>query len=132
MLFLLLTSLWDWKTREVPLWLMFGGTAAILSYGAWQGRLSLPDMLGGMLVGVFLLAAGSISKGQVGAGDGIVFVITGMSLGFQENFLLLAGSFFLSSLFCLGLLAIKKVGGKERIPFLPFTFAAYLAQVLLC
>lgn len=92
---------------------------------------SLLSIAGGILTGLFLLAASKITRGQIGSGDGIVFLITGISLGMERNFLLLLGSLFIAFLYSLILLLIKKTRWKDAIPFLPFVFAAYVLELVM-
>lgn len=67
---------------------------------------------------------------MLGAGDGLVLVITGILLGFGSNMELLLAGLFLASLY--GIVRCLKEGvhsGKE-IPFIPFLFLGYLVQVV--
>ena len=56
-------------------------------------------MLTGMLSGAAVLAAAYLTKGKIGIGDGMVFMLTGLYLGLKENLLLMLISFSAAGLF---------------------------------
>ncbi len=87
--------------------------------------------LAGVLIGAFLYGVSRISRGSIGEGDAIVYLVTGAALGFYRNLELLMLSLTLAAMTSLILLAVKKVGKKYRIPFIPFTAAAYGVITLL-
>lgn len=130
-LFLFLCGVLDWKDRQIPLWLCGLGSVVIILSEIVTKEFALDKILGGGLIGLFLLAAGKLTKGQIGSGDGIVFFIIGMALGGRKSFLLLIESLWIAFLFCLIALFIGKIKMKERIPFLPFVFVAYLLELVI-
>lgn len=75
-------------------------------------------------VGLVFLAAGRLTSGEIGEGDGWFFIITGLFLEPWENIMLAVSGLFLCFLFCLVLFAAsfhnRKSVGKMRLPFLPF------------
>lgn len=79
----------------------------------------------GILIGVVLIGISILTKGEIGIGDGILFVISGLLFGIYENGVLL----FLSLLFTAmasGILVLsRRVGRKYTLPFAPFVFAGY-------
>ena len=131
LIFLFLCSLWDYKIRKIPLWLCHVGAFFIVVYEVVAKEVSLKRMIGGILVGLFLLGLTKITRGQVGLGDGIVFIVIGIGIGLKESFLLLLESLCLLFLFCFIGLIGKKIKIKQRIPFLPFVFIAYFFKLLL-
>lgn len=84
----------------------------------------------GMLVGVLLLLFGWISGESVGFGDGWLFVVTGIFLGFVQNAVLFLGSMILAGIFAIGCLALKKKGRNDRMALAPFVLTAYVVFVL--
>lgn len=86
---------------------------------------SLLSIISGIGVGIFILICGYISRENIGYGDGLILVVTGILLGGYENLELLLISLFLSSIIGLFLLVIGK-NKKEGIPFIPFMFLAFL------
>lgn len=84
--------------------------------------------------GIFLMAVSKCSRGAVGAGDGLFFIVSGLYLGFWKNVaLLLYGLLFCSAwgcgMFLWGIFAGKKVGDME-LPFLAFLVPASLFLVV--
>lgn len=131
LVFLFLCSVWDCKVRKIPLWLCHTSAFFIIICELLAKEIAFSKMLGGILVGLFLLGLTKITRGQIGLGDGIVFIVIGLGIGLKESFLLLLESLFLLFLFCLIGLIVKKIKIKQRIPFLPFVFSAYFLKLLL-
>lgn len=145
LLFLMSAAIFDWKTREIPVWIyILGGTEAVLwrinsmtafsegwkiekwiiiLHGNTDG-LSFLEIAGGAFIGVILLMLSKMTEGAVGPGDGMLFFITGIYLGFWKNVMLLWGSLLLCSCWGIGLLAVRQIkwtaGKRTEIPFLPF------------
>ncbi len=131
LIFLFLCSVSDWKSRKISLYLCILGAFAIIVCELFTKQISLEKMIGGILVGLFLLSLTKITRGQIGLGDGMVFLVIGVGLGLRESFLLLIESLCLLFLFCVIGLIVKKIKIKQRIPFLPFVFVAYLLKLVL-
>lgn len=128
--FLLLAAAQDLKRKQVDIWvyLLFGGAA--LTAGIGRQLTGTADSvwlehLGGAGLGLGLLVASAVSRGGIGMGDGCFFVVSGLFLGFWENFMILCYGVLLCGMFCLGYLiwcrfhVISDVR-KRVIPFLPF------------
>ena len=96
-----------------------------------QGEiLLLGQALLGMLIGGGILCFAWLSRESVGFGDGWLFVVTGIFLGFLQNFILLFGSVFLAGMFAIACLVLKKKGRDDRIALAPFVLTAYVVFVL--
>ena len=84
MTFLLAASWQDLRNKSVSIWLYLG-------YGAAAGVMRLIGggpvftILSGTLVGVVLLAAGRLTSGAIGSGDGMFFIVSGLYLSLNEN-----------------------------------------------
>lgn len=91
----------------------------------------------GCLPGIALLGLGRLSRGGIGVGDGLFFLMSGLMLRLEENLLVLCAGILLSGLFSLAVLVRRQLkgerisggrGGEEgeggsspvTIPFLPF------------
>ena len=85
----------------------------------------------GVAVGVFLYLMSKATRGAVGEGDALVYLMTGVTLGFFGNIELLTLSLFFSAFVSVFLLVFRKVGKKKRIPFVPFTAIAYGVVMVL-
>ncbi len=90
-----------------------------------QGEVSWVVAFSGIFVGVALLLLTKVTRGAVGAGDGVVFVITGLLFGIWENVVLLCMSLFLLGIVGGILLMIHRVHRKTLIPFVPFVLLVY-------
>jgi leader peptidase (prepilin peptidase) / N-methyltransferase len=87
------------------------------------------DMMLGCLPGIMLLAVSRMT-GQIGAGDGIYFVIVGASLGLKRAVIFMMLTLFLNAIISAGILLKSGIAGygrqnkradvlKRKLPFLP-------------
>ena len=126
---LLITAYTDWKERKVYLnVLAVGGLAGMMCCFFWQNP-DLTERLGGIMIGLAVLGAAWVGKGCIGSGDGLVFVVSGVFLGFWENIRLLLFSLLLAGGAAIFLICIKKSERNQRMPFVPFLLAAYLLMI---
>lgn len=79
----------------------------------------------GIIIGIFIYIVSLVSRGQVGTGDGFVYLVSGVALGFGRNLELLTISLLLASVVASYLIVVKKAGRKTCMPFIPFTAVAY-------
>jgi leader peptidase (prepilin peptidase)/N-methyltransferase len=126
--YLLFTAIYDWKKKEIHL-RVSAVTAAVLTVcELWRisrGELAWVTLFAGMFVGVLLIGISLATRGQIGIGDGIVLVITGMVLNVYENSMLLLCSLVLTAVSGMFLLVAKHVGRKYTLPFVPYIFLSY-------
>ena len=135
--FALLAAAWeDLKSREVSIFLCLvmavigtvAGSLTFLTEEIGGATFFSPDKImykiAALTPGAVLLVLSRVSRGAVGEGDGWFFLATGLCLGCERTFLLLAGGILLCGLFSLPVLAMGYVYGKSRrkmeVPFLPF------------
>lgn len=124
-------SLEDMKQKKITVtFTLFSGIFGIFLHLVFQSR-SIYEMLLGMLSGVFVLCLGHLTKGAVGTGDGIVFMLTGLYLGFMKNLMLMFLSFLLAGIFGLLLLLSGRCKKTKRIPFIPFLFLGYVCMMIV-
>ena len=123
-LMLLVGSIEDLKDRRInPYWLLLHAAFAV---GA---RLVLGEILpglAGVTIGLMLIGAAFVSHQKVGYGDGLVFVVCGLYLGFWENFSLLFLSLVLCALGGLVLMVFGKIRKGQALPFIPFVMGAFV------
>lgn len=86
-------------------------------------------MVGGMMMGVCIVSLRFLGIQMLGAGDGIVLLITGIILGFGNNMELLMIGLLLASLYGIGRSLKDGLRSKKEIPFIPFLFIGYLIQL---
>ena len=77
-----------------------------------------------------MMMLSAATRGNVGMGDGILLVVTGVYLGGSENLALFMMGLLLSALWSLGLLLLKKKGRKEEIAFVPFLLLSYFIMLI--
>ena len=106
-----------------------GGMAAVLLHLFAQEE-SVFYLMTGMSVGIVLLLYSLVTHESIGYGDGCLFVMTGLFLGFWENLVLLLLASVLAGIGAAVLLFFRKKKKKERIPFVPFVFTAYVLLLL--
>lgn len=120
----------DYQTKMIKqkqLWIL-GAAGVIVTI--LRGELSAAQAVSGMVIGAAVLAAAWLSKEKIGFGDGWLFVVTGIFLGFLENLRLLYGSMMLAGIFSAICLLGKRKEKKERVAFAPFVLMAYVGCCL--
>lgn len=124
--FLIPCTITDLKSKTIPIWwtVVFGISAMI--YQIFWKKQKLETILFSMIIGVTLLVAAKISNQRIGYGDGIIFLILGLWIGFWDGISLLFFSLILSSIISVYLIIVRRKGRDYRIPFIPFVTAAYI------
>lgn len=127
-IYLGIMTVYDIRYREIQLGI--SGVAALVLMVqrlrlVFQGEMPWYFAFGGVLVGFFLIALSICTRGQIGIGDGIVFIISGIPLGIFENGLLLLAALCVAAVAGVFLVACKRMGRKEVFPFVPCVCAAY-------
>ena len=123
LIFLSICTIFDIRKKEIPLILEGAGMAAAVGYTIWRiGNESIfaAQILLSLLPGLFFLLVSWCTKEKVGYGDGILLLITGLMVGFNQCLTGLCISLFLSAFFGVLLLFLHKAEKNSRIPFVPF------------
>ena len=132
----------DGRKREINLhwlilWSILGGFYLIVGLwgiGVLELETELLKRISGISVGILLLAVALISRGQIGIGDGLVFLVCGLFLDFWESSILLMGGLFLLMGRCLiEFFRENRERNKWRnkeLPLIPYVFAAYIGGIL--
>lgn len=121
----------DYKSKKIPLWpivtvLCVGILNLFLQYGRdWK------SILGGAGMGAAICILSKATGNRIGMGDGLVITVIGIFMGVKLTFICMSGAFFLASLVALFLLFIKKAGRKDKMPFIPYIFAAYIILIYM-
>lgn len=130
LLFLGIGAWQDWCRRSISGWFV----AAFLllgAAGAWlRGGLGI-FLLADLLPGLLFFAASFFTRGAVGSGDAAVLTAAGLYLGLAAVVTELFWGLLLAAVWGYILVARKKISRKGRLPFLPFFFAAAVAQLCL-
>lgn len=116
----------DIRTKKLPLAAMGIFGAAGIGVFLWKRPWPVINLLGGAAIGGFLLICSFLSREAIGKGDGYLFCVTGIFLGFQKNIFLLMTAMILCAVYSFVLLITKRCDKTDRIAFVPFVLAAYL------
>ncbi len=121
----------DVRKKELPLPLLAACAAAGLIICLVTKDPSLSGLLGGVCVGGVLLLCALVSRESIGSGDGLLFIVTGIYLGFWGNLVLL----FMAAAACAAvggiLMLTKKYTRKQSLPFAPFVLASDVMMLVL-
>lgn len=119
-------SIEDVKSRKITVQVtLFSAILGIVFHLFYQDE-SIYSMLAGMLSGSLIVFLSIASKGKIGIGDGVVFMLTGLYLGVWKNFLLMFLSFTFAAVWVLCRILYRPKRLQERIPFMPFLFMGCL------
>ncbi len=132
LLWLIWMSIYDIKSRRIP-WILLGMGAVLSAISCVVIGEKFPSEIGRMLVGLLpgmLLLALSVCTKLVGMADGIVLACLGVSGGFQKVLSTWLLSLFLSGVYSVILLALRKANRRTKIPYMPFLTIAWLGVAL--
>lgn len=127
-IYLLLMAVNDIRKKEIHLGITAVVGVALAAkqlYLVYQGEMSAGSAFLGILTGIFLIVVSVVTGGQIGIGDGILFVICGLFFSLYETSILLLISLFLTAVVSGIMIVIKRVGKRDTIPFAPFVLAGY-------
>ncbi len=131
MIFLIISAFTDFKERKIYLHIAVLFFIAGMLINIMKLNINLVDAICGMSIGFLLIGLSFITEEKIGKGDGIVFFVTGVYLGFFGNLLLLAMSVFLCACFSAGALIMKKADRNSRIPMIPFLIFPALYEIIM-
>lgn len=122
--FLITMAFIDKRTKQIPIMPLLGLSIVFVVCNFILEK-GIFEWLSGIVIGIVLLVVSIITSGRIGAGDALVYVLTGIVLGIYKNLELLILALFFASIASAILIFVKHVGKNYRIPFLPFTALAY-------
>lgn len=126
MLFLLICTIFDIRTKKIPAVLIWSGILVMAMYRIFlleTGNDSVADFVRSVMPGLLLYFFSRISN-QVGSGDGLLIIATGSFFTWKEHLGMLLAAFVMAAVFSGGLLVLKHEAVNRKIPFVPFLFAA--------
>lgn len=125
-----LHSIEDIRDKKITISVsIISGIVGVLLHLVFQNE-SIYSMLFGMAAGAGILLLSFCSEGKIGAGDGIVFMMTGLYLGIAENLALMLLSFALAGMWGICMLCLGRISKDDRIPLIPFLFVSYIGMCL--
>ena len=95
------------------------------------GERKTGNMVLGMAVGLLLLLLSWFSKENIGSGDGVLLMVTGIYLGAKQNMELFLTGLCFSGIWAFILILFFKKKKQDEIPFIPFLLAAYVEMLLV-
>lgn len=123
-------SLQDIKSKTIHMKSILVGCIIFIVSIIFISEINLISRLFASFVGGFFLALSWITRENIGMGDGIVITIIAISYGLHNTISILFLSFLLLFLLTIVLMSIKKVKGKDRIPFIPFLLLGFVGSIL--
>ncbi|MDE6639635.1 MAG: hypothetical protein K2K63_03855 [Acetatifactor sp.] len=121
-------SIMDTRSKRVPVWMLWIGSAAaigVLLYDGINGGLNGWQECRALLPGVILLAV-AYATGKAGPADGVILMLLGVFMGYEDCVAASLGGLFLIALFSVVLLTLRRVKRDTRIPFVPFLAVGWL------
>lgn len=133
LLWLSLASWEDYRTKQISRRLLFAGSVVGIGICAAE-RKSWADVLCSCSVGLILLILSYGTRGAIGEGDGLFFVVSGLFFTWRENIQLLMWGMMFCFIWSLPL-AVKSAwnhgeGRKRTLPFLPFLLPAAIWMLM--
>lgn len=120
----------DVRKREVTvIYILLFGIAGVVMH-LFFPICSIYSVLWGGLLGVVMMIVSAVSRGNIGMGDGILLVVTGVYLGGSDNLELFLTGLLLAAVWSLGLFVFKKKRGNDEIAFIPFLLISYFIMLI--
>lgn len=130
-IWLLVCSIQDIRDKKLSVFLIFLGFICLFPFSLVFDKVSIYNRLGGLLLGLFLIAMTYITRGQIGIGDGLFIMVIGVCFGFGISSTMLIYGLVLSALISLCMILLRKGKRDTRIPFIPFLFLGYLGVLII-
>lgn len=123
-------SIEDYRKQRILVYPVLAFGIVGMVFHLYYRNLSIYNLLAGAAVGAGLFLLGTLT-GQIGAGDALVVMVSGIYLGFWDNTRLFFHGLIFCGIWSLLMLILRKKRGKDEIAFIPFLFLAYLEMMLL-
>lgn len=130
-LFLVAGAVWDIKKNSVPKIYLYiwGATAVLYVIVRLISGTSVFALICAFVPGSIGLVLAFITKEQIGIGDGLVLILMGAFLDVKVITEIMIVAFVVLTPVTIILLVLRVVGGKTRIPFIPFLLVGYLVCI---
>lgn len=129
--FLGIGSYLDLKDQSLPTLFLGMFAAAAMLCQLFFGVQKTAEVLAGIGMGAAVLIIGKLTEEAIGYGDGMVILILGMLEGVSMLFRIVFGALILSGIYSVCKILADSGSVKERIPFLPFLFLAFVGVRVL-
>ena len=126
---LFLQSVWDIRTKEIPLWISLGFGCCSFLYSICCER-GWSSFAFAILPGILCLFLGFCTRQAIGYGDGILLCSLAMLYSLEDLMELIIIAVFFAGIMAFVLLIIFHKNRKDEVPFVPFLFLSWL--ILQC
>ncbi len=121
----------DLRIKKIPVIpLMLTGIVGMIFHLVYWNR-DIQDILGGISIGIVLYFISVITRGKIGKGDGVLFMVTGVYLGFWNNLILLWVACVMAGVVGAGMMVAFKKNKDYKLPFVPFVLLAALVMLMV-
>ena len=121
----------DIRTRKISLLRLSAFLAAGIVFNIVMKYQTLWSLLGGIAPGLILMLYARLTGEGIGYGDCVLFIVSGIFIGFFDNLKLLFLSLVLASVVGGVLVLLKKGNFRMKIPFVPCILSAYAIMIVL-
>ena len=112
--FMAVCTITDIRKKEIPVAVVALSGLALLFYVIFGEKKQWMDILYSLMPGMLLLMLSYCTSESIGYGDGLVVLVIGICIA------AVTAGLIISAICAAALLALRKAGGKSRIPFVPF------------
>lgn len=103
---------------------VFGAGGIIFLFA--ESRIHIYDAVAGACVGLFIIVLSVLSHGAIGAGDGLVLMVSGIYIGMWDNLILLWVAVLIAGAAGLIKRCMLHTGKKDTMPFAPMLMTSYI------
>jgi len=125
---LLAAAVTDYQHKIIPDELIYAGCGLGLPLVWLSGKL-VDGLIGFLVAGLFFLFLAVGSNGGMGGGDIKLSALMGLYLGNPAIFVALFSAFWVGGIFSILLMAVRRKGIKDEVPFGPFMSLGGLVAV---
>lgn len=124
-IYLLIQSIWDIRTKKIPLWVTFCFGGCSLLYSACCNREGI-EYLYACMPGFICFLLGYCTKEAIGYGDAGLLCALGMLYSLEDIGFICMIAVVLAGVVGLILLIVFQKNGKYELPFVPFLLIGWL------
>jgi len=121
----------DWYTKKITvLWPVTGMMIAVVirlsdgSFFAWEYWI-------GVLIGMFIFLLAIVSREQIGKGDGLVLVVCGFCLGWEQTLSLVLGAMIMFLIVGVMSIVYRNKSRNTVMAYLPFLWAIFMISLII-
>lgn len=129
---LLLAAVEDFKEKEIKLNYILAIVVIGISYLLLSPQKSIPDVIGGVALGLVMIVISILSDEQIGKGDGMIMAAVGIMVGFRTGLIMLCVASLIQSIISIIVLSTKRGNRHTALPFVPSLLIGYIGSVLMC